>query len=139
MRLVENCTSCTVQSCTAWAEIIATAEPGGETTATRANVVTFRVTDAELAAIDALVESGAMRSRSEASGWLLHAGITAKQDFFDQIRQLGDEITRLRQQVQQLADEHIGRRTAVEDAAADVPDAEPVAGSDPSPTSAPAS
>jgi hypothetical protein len=115
---------------------VATDEPPAGTNITRANVVTFRVTDAELAAVDALVESGAMRSRSEASGWLLHAGIDAKREFFDQIRTLGDEIARLRQEVQRLADEHIGRQTTVEHAPPGAASTGPAASPEPAPPTA---
>jgi hypothetical protein len=93
----------------------------GRPQGTRDHVITFRVTDVELAAIDALVETGAMRTRSEASSWLLQSGIAANQPFFDQIRQIGEEIARLRQEVQRLADEHIGRRPTTEAAAPDAP------------------
>jgi hypothetical protein len=86
--------------------------PGGEPSAPRSHVITFRVTDAELAAIDALVDAGAMRTRSEASAWLVQSGIAANNEFFDQIRQIGDEITRLRQEVQRLAEARIGPRSA---------------------------
>jgi hypothetical protein len=86
--------------------------------ATRDNVITLRVTDADLAAVDALVDTGAMRTRSEASAWLLQSGIAANQPFFDQIGEIRNEITRLRQEVQRLADEHIGRRDSVAEATA---------------------
>jgi hypothetical protein len=80
--------------------------------APRDNVITFRVTDTELAAIDTLVDTGAMRTRSEASGWLVQSGIAANADFFDQIRSMSEEIARLRQEVQRLAESRIGSRAA---------------------------
>ncbi|MCC7372588.1 MAG: hypothetical protein IT306_29510 [Chloroflexi bacterium] len=83
-------------------------ESPGES-ATRDNVITLRVTDADLAAVDALVEVGAMRTRSEASAWLVQSGIVANQPFFDQIRSIHEEIARLRQEAQHLADEHLRR------------------------------
>jgi hypothetical protein len=87
---------------------VVAAYAGVTSAATRDNVITFRVTDAELAAVDMLVESGAMRTRSEASAWLLQSGIAANQDFFEQIRGMSEEIARLRGEVQRLVEARIG-------------------------------
>ena len=85
-------------------------QPAATQNATRDNVITLRVSDADLAAVDTLVEVGAMRTRSEASAWLMQSGIAANQPFFEQIRAMHEEIGRLRQEVRRLADEYVGRR-----------------------------
>jgi len=84
-------------------------QPGLQSTSTRDHVITFRVADAELAAIDTLVDSGAMKTRSEASAWLLNSGIAANKEYFEEIQRIGEEIARLRQEVQRLTEAHISR------------------------------
>ena len=91
-------------------------QTGPRHTYTRDNVITFRVTDQDLAAVDALVDSGAMRTRSEASAWLLRSGIAANKEYFDEIQRIGDEIARLRQEVQRLTEAHIGRMASTQEA-----------------------
>ena len=96
--------------------------PGSRPTDTRDNVITFRVTDQDLAAVDTLVESGAMRTRSEASAWLLQSGIAANKEYLDEIRRIGEEIARLRQDVQRLTEAHIGRTAATQEDAGTNPE-----------------
>jgi ATP-dependent Clp protease ATP-binding subunit ClpA len=79
------------------------AKLAAEVPATRANVVSFRLDDRALAALDALVEAGVRNTRSEAAAWLVEAGIAAKQDFFQQVNTTVAQIRALRAQVQSLA------------------------------------
>jgi ATP-dependent Clp protease ATP-binding subunit ClpA len=76
--------------------------PGG----TRDSVITIRVSDADLAAVDSLVEVGIMKTRSEAAAWLLHAGITANGALFEKAQGITAEIRRLREDAQRLVEEH---------------------------------
>jgi hypothetical protein len=57
---------------------------------TRDNVITMRVSDADLAAVDSLVEVGIMKTRSEAAARLLHAGIAANQPLLENDASLED-------------------------------------------------
>jgi len=67
--------------------------------ATRDNVVTCRIADEDLAAIDALVEAGARSTRSEAAAWLIHAGIEANAPLLEKVRSTAQEIERLRREL----------------------------------------
>jgi ATP-dependent Clp protease ATP-binding subunit ClpA len=94
-----------------------------ETSTTRNNVVSFRLGDRTLAALDALVEAGVCNTRSEAAAWLVEAGITAKQDLFQQVYTTVAQIRALRAQVQMLTNQQSqsspGQSTP--DASADTP------------------
>jgi hypothetical protein len=74
--------------------------------ATRDNVLTIRVSDADLAAVDSLVEVGIMKSRSEAAAWLLGSGVAANRPLFENARDIVGEVRRLREEAQRLAQEH---------------------------------
>lgn len=67
------------------------------------NVVTCRVDDPALNAIDALVEVGIRSTRSDAAAWLIGSGIEANHDFFAQVYSTVAEIRRLREKAQALA------------------------------------
>jgi ATP-dependent Clp protease ATP-binding subunit ClpC len=67
------------------------------------NVVTCRVDDAALNAIDALVEAGIRSTRSDAAAWLISSGIEANREFFVQVHSTVAEIRRLREKAQALA------------------------------------
>jgi ATP-dependent Clp protease ATP-binding subunit ClpC len=69
------------------------------------NVVTCRVDATDLAAIDTLVEAGIRTTRSDAAAWLIHAGITARQDLFTKVNETVAQIRRLRQEAQTMAQE----------------------------------
>src|SRR5262249_13619048 len=69
----------------------------------RNNVLTCRVDDGDLAAIDTLLEAGVRTTRSEAASWLIHAGIAANRALFQQVEGTVAEIRRLRGQAQSLA------------------------------------
>jgi ATP-dependent Clp protease ATP-binding subunit ClpC len=67
------------------------------------NVVTCRINDRDLEALDMLVESGVRTTRSAAAAWLIHAGIVANKELFDRIGNTIGEIARLRKEAQQMA------------------------------------
>jgi hypothetical protein len=69
------------------------------------NVLTCRVTDQDLSAIDMLVEAGIRQTRSDAAAWLIHAGIAANESLFQRVGQTVDEIRRLRESAQAAARE----------------------------------
>ncbi len=77
----------------------ASAEPG----TTKSNVVTCRIGDRDLDAIDALIEAGIRTTRSDAAAWLIHAGIEAHRDLLDRVYATVAEIRRLRAEAQALA------------------------------------
>lgn len=76
-------------------ETAATAEVKG-------NVITCRVTDRDLAAIDALVEAGIRTTRSDAAAWLISTGIDAHSDLFDKLHATIDQIRQLRADAQAI-------------------------------------
>lgn len=69
------------------------------------NVLTCRVNDRDLAAVDMLVEAGIRTTRSDAAAWLIHAGIVANQTLFERVQTTVDEIKRLREAAQNAARE----------------------------------
>lgn len=76
-------------------EAAATAEVKG-------NVIACRVTDRDLAAIDALVEAGIRSTRSDAAAWLIGAGIEAHGDLFAKLYATIDQIRQLRADAQAI-------------------------------------
>ncbi|MDQ3700653.1 MAG: hypothetical protein M3442_07005, partial [Chloroflexota bacterium] len=79
------------------------ARSGEPAPATRNNVLTCRVDDHDLAAIDTLLEAGVRTTRSEAASWLIHAGIRANRALFEQVESTVTEIRQLRGRAQSLA------------------------------------
>src|SRR5947209_6265173 len=77
---------------------------------TRNNVMTVRVSDRDLDAIDALVESGVRSTRSDAASWLISMAIDANPELFKKAYATVTEIRRLRGEtqaaIQSLASEH---------------------------------
>ncbi len=69
----------------------------------KGNVVTCRVTEKDVVAIDALVESGIRATRSDAAAWLISAGIEARRDVFDKVFATLDQIRQLRAEAQAIA------------------------------------
>ncbi len=65
----------------------------------RGNVLMVRVNDESLRAIDALVEAGLFKTRSEAAAFLIHEGIQSKQDVFRHISETVQRITEMREQL----------------------------------------
>ncbi len=78
-------------------------EAAGEPASTKNNVVTCRIGDRDLDAIDALIEAGIRTTRSDAAAWLIHAGIEAHRDLLDRVYATVAEIRRLRAEAQALA------------------------------------
>lgn len=78
------------------------AEVPGETTAPKGNVVTCRLADSDLNALDALIETGIRSTRSDAAAWLIHAGIQANQPLLEKVYGTVAEIRRLRSVAQSL-------------------------------------
>ena len=66
----------------------------------RDNVLSIRVDDGDVAAIDALVEAGVLKTRSETAAWLIKSGIEAHRDLFEQVQEKTAEIRRLREETQ---------------------------------------
>src|SRR5262249_43852360 len=66
----------------------------------RSNVLSLRVDDRTLAAIDSLVEAGLFSTRAASATWLLQAGVAANGELFDQINATVAEIRRLREELQ---------------------------------------
>ncbi|HLJ80109.1 MAG TPA: Clp protease N-terminal domain-containing protein [Ktedonobacterales bacterium] len=69
----------------------------------RSNVVTCRLDDRTLDAVDALVEAGVRATRSEAAAWLIAAGIEANRELFTRVNATIAEIRRLRAEAQAIA------------------------------------
>jgi ATP-dependent Clp protease ATP-binding subunit ClpA len=67
---------------------------------TRDNVVTCRVDDRTLAALDAMVEVGVYTTRSEAAARLIVAGIEANQPLLEKVYAAAAQIRRVREDAQ---------------------------------------
>jgi hypothetical protein len=76
------------------------------------NVVSCRVDAQDLAAIDTLIEAGLRSTRSDAASWLIHAGIKSQAELFSRVEATVDQIRRLRQEAQTMAQEHATDDTA---------------------------
>jgi ATP-dependent Clp protease ATP-binding subunit ClpA len=84
----------------------------GELGQAKDNVVTCRVDAQDLAAMDTLIEAGIRSTRSDAASWLIHAGIQAQAELFTRVNATVDQIRRLRQEAQTMAQEHATDDTA---------------------------
>lgn len=80
----------------------------------RSNVLSLRVDDATLGAIDSLVEAGVFATRAESATWLLQAGVSANTELFNHIKETVNEIRRLRDELQQRM--HAATGTVKDDA-----------------------
>lgn len=69
----------------------------------KSNVVTCRIDDKDLDAIDALIEAGIRTTRSDAASWLIHVGIEANKGLLEKVYGTVAEIRRLRVVAQTLA------------------------------------
>ena len=67
--------------------------------AARDHVVMVRVNDDSLKSLDALVQSGIFKSRSEAAAFLISEGVKAQAALFERISQRIAEIERLRSEL----------------------------------------
>lgn len=73
------------------------------TTGLKSNVVTCRLDDRTLDAVDSLVEAGIRSSRSDAVAWLVATGIEAHQDLFGRIAATVASIRQLRAEAADIA------------------------------------
>lgn len=69
----------------------------------RGNVVMARLSDDALAHIDQLVESSVFSSRSEATAFLIGAGIQSQKELFDRLSEHTEEIRKLKEQLRKVA------------------------------------
>ena len=68
----------------------------------RDHVIMVRVNDESLKALDALVQSGIFKSRSESAAFLISEGIKAQKPLFDSISKKIEEIERLRSELKSI-------------------------------------
>jgi Arc/MetJ-type ribon-helix-helix transcriptional regulator len=68
----------------------------------RDHVVMVRVNDESLRGLDALIQSGIFKSRSEAAAFLISEGIKAQSPLFDRIKERISEIERLRAELKDM-------------------------------------
>ncbi len=87
----------------------------------RSNVLSLRVDDVTLGAIDGLVEAGLFATRAESATWLLQAGVRANTELFNHIRETVGEIRRLREELQQRMHEAVSDDSADESSPAASP------------------
>ena len=73
--------------------------------AAREHVVMVRVNDDSLKKLDALVQSGIFRSRSEAAAFLIAEGAKAQSDLFHRIEEKIGEIERLRSELKTIVNQ----------------------------------
>lgn len=72
--------------------------------AARDHVVMVRVNDDALQKLDALVQSGIFKSRSESAAFLISEGIKAQSALFDRIAEKIKEIERLRSELKSIVE-----------------------------------
>jgi Arc/MetJ-type ribon-helix-helix transcriptional regulator len=72
--------------------------------AARDHVVMVRVNEDSLKSLDALVQSGIFKSRSEAAAFLISEGVKAQAALFERISQRIAEIERLRSELKGIVD-----------------------------------
>lgn len=65
-------------------------------TSKRNNVVMIRVDDESLQYIDLLVLGGLCQSRSEAAALLIQAGVAARPELFEKLKELKEQLATLR-------------------------------------------
>ncbi len=68
----------------------------------RANVVMVRVNDDSLSYLDMLVEADITKSRSESAAFLINEGIKTNETLFNRIREITDQISALKSQLQDI-------------------------------------
>ena len=71
----------------------------------RDHVVMVRVNDDSLKRLDALVQSGIFKSRSEAAAFLISEGIRAQEPLFERISERISEIERLQSELKSIVNE----------------------------------
>ncbi len=85
------------------------AQPGA---GPKSNVITCRLDDRSLDALDMLVEAGVRATRSDAAAWLIAAGIDSHQELFARLASTIQSIRQLRQEAQAIANEVVSPPTA---------------------------
>jgi ATP-dependent Clp protease ATP-binding subunit ClpA len=90
----------------------------------KSNVITCRLDDATLNALDILVEAGVRSTRSDAAAWLIGAGIEAHRPLIARVTATVEEIRRLRDEARAIASETLPakRVDAPENGEADQPE-----------------
>jgi ATP-dependent Clp protease ATP-binding subunit ClpA len=78
-------------------------EPASAPSGPKNNVITCRLDDATLNALDTLVEAGVRTTRSDAAAWLIGAGIEAHRPLLDRVSATVHEIRRLRDEARAIA------------------------------------
>lgn len=68
----------------------------------KSNVVTCRIDNQDLEALDALIEVGIRSTRSDAASWLIHAGIYANRDILESVYTTVAEMRQLRLKAQAI-------------------------------------
>jgi ATP-dependent Clp protease ATP-binding subunit ClpA len=76
------------------------------------NVITCRLDDATLNALDILVEAGVRSTRSDAAAWLIGAGIEAHRPLIARVTATVEEIRRLRDEARAIASETLPAKGA---------------------------
>jgi Arc/MetJ-type ribon-helix-helix transcriptional regulator len=69
----------------------------------RGNVVMVRLSDDALAKVDQLVEATLFSSRSEATAYLIGAGIESQKELFSRLGTHTEEIRKLKEQLRKIA------------------------------------
>ncbi len=80
-----------------------TTDTAREGVKSKSNVVTCRLDDSDMSAIDALVEVGIRSTRSDAASWLIHAGVAANASILESVFETVTEIRQLRTKAQTIA------------------------------------
>ncbi len=70
----------------------------------RKTVITVRLSDRAVDAIDALVQTGIRSTRSDAAAWLIGAGIEAQRPLFERVYATVEQIRQLRSEAQTIAE-----------------------------------
>jgi ATP-dependent Clp protease ATP-binding subunit ClpA len=104
--------------------VLGTSLPEAMATPAKNNVVTCRLTDGDVGALDDLVEAGVRSTRADAASWLIRAGIEANAPLLETVRGTVAEIRRLREHARSLARE-VAEGSAGEQAAPKTPDEPP--------------
>ncbi|GAC1355012.1 MAG: hypothetical protein NVS4B11_24760 [Ktedonobacteraceae bacterium] len=94
-------------------ERVSATEPPKDTVKNKSNVVTCRIDDQDMSAIDALVEVGIRSTRSDAASWLIHAGIEANASILESVYETVTEIRQLRTKAQTIV-QQVGKKVSPE-------------------------
>ena len=90
-------------------ERVSATEQPRESAKNKSNVVTCRIDDSDMSAIDALVEVGIRSTRSDAASWLIHAGVEANASILESVFETVLEIRQLRTKAQTII-QQVGKK-----------------------------